>query len=176
MGAVRVSLKDAGVVCLFVVGLIFILYALLVPSVVSGVHWLITLSALLFLVALPAIYESLRRTRIVAARGVVTLMGVAMITIVASDVSLALSLLSRFNHEVTYAVANAMFIISVIAIGILALRGVLFKWFGDLSILTGVVGLSTYLPGVPWFLPMLSLMLLGLWSLALGFNVHELSR
>ena len=176
MGAVRVGLKDAGVVCLFVVGLIFILYALLVPSVVSGVHWLITLAALLFLVALPAINESLRRTRIVAAKGVVALMGVAMITIVASDVSLALSLLSRFNHEVTYAVANAMFIISVIAVGILALRGVLFKWFGDLSILTGVVGLSTYLSGVPWFLPMLSLMLLGLWSLALGFNVHKLAR
>ena len=176
MGVDRVSLKDTGIICIFADGLIFIFYATFVPSVVSGIHWLITVAAILFLVALPTIYQPLHRPGRVAAKVVVGLIAAAMITIIASDLFFTLSLFSGFEHDVTYTLGNAMFIISIMALGVMALRGVLFKWFGDLSILTGLVGVSTYIPGSPTFLPMISLILIGLWSLSLGFNVWKLAK
>ena len=166
------TMVKVGVVCLVVNGLIFLFYALLVPVVVSGVHWLITLAALLFLFALPAIYQSFHKVPNLVAKAVVLLLGLAMTILILSDVLFALSVLSGVNHDMAYALGSGVFILCVLAVGVLALKGAYFKWLGDLSILTGVVGLLTYVVGGGGFLPILSLMLLGLWSLAFGLNIR----
>lgn len=180
MNISKVDLKRTGSVCVFVNGVIFLFYALFVPSLVRGVHWLITLVAILFIVALPAIYHSLRKGHRIAAKVIVALLGFAMLVIIISDLLFTASVLSRLSHDLAYALGNALFVISVFAIGLVALKGRFFKWFGYLSILTAIVGLSTYIsaslpPGtIP--LPMASLLLLGLWSLAFGFNITRLSK
>jgi hypothetical protein len=176
----KTSLNKIGSVCLFVNGFIFLFYALFVPAIVHGVHWLITLVAILFIVALPAIYDSLRPVQKVAAKVVVALLGFAMIVIIVSDLLFASSVLPGLSHDLAYASGNALFIICLLAIGVMALKGQFFKWFGYLSILTAIIGLSTYIstsiPQGSISLPMASLLLLGLWSLAFGFNMRRLAK
>jgi hypothetical protein len=165
-------------------GFIFLFYALFVPEYVREVHWLITLAAILFVVALPAIHHSLRRVRKVATKVVVVLWGFAMVVIIVSDVLFASSFLSTLNHDLTYALGSAVFVICVLVIGVLTLKPIFYKWFGYLSIVTGIIGLATYLPPPIFPTPLLlflllstlSLLLLGLWSLALGFNLRKLAK
>jgi hypothetical protein len=170
------NLKGIGSVCLFAAGIIFLFYALFVPAFLHGVHWLITLVAILFLVAVPAIYDWLLQLQKVAAKVVAALLVVAMAVIIVSDLLFALSFLSRMNHDLSYAIGNAVFTISLFVIGVTDLRGRFFKWFGDLSILTAIVGLSTYIPQVPSLLSIASLLLLGVWSLAFGFVIRKLCK
>jgi hypothetical protein len=169
------NLKEIGSVFLFAAGIIFLFYALFVPAFLRGVHWLITLGAILFLVALPAIYHSFLQVQKVAAKIVGALLGVAMVVIIVADILFALSFISRLNHDLAYALGNGVFTISQFAIGVTALKGRYFKWFGDLSILTAIVGFSTYFPQVPSLLSMASLLILGAWSLTFGFVIRKLS-
>ena len=171
----KLNIKKIGSICLFVNGLIFLFYALTVPAFVHGVHYLITLAAILFIVALPAIYDSLLHVRKVAAKVVVAMLGFAMIVIIVSDLLFALTFLSALSHDLAYALGNAVLVISVLAIGVIALKGAFLKWFGYLSILTAIIGLSAYIPGAG-LLSVVSLLLLGLWSLAFGFNLSKLSK
>jgi len=176
MSISKANLKKIGSTCLFVNGFIFLFYALFVPAFVHGVHWLITLVAILFLLSLPAIYHSLHRVHGGAEKVVVALLGLAMVVIIASDLLFALSILSGLSHELAYALGNAVFIICIFAIGAIALKGRFLKWFGYLSILTGIIGLPTYVPQAPSLLPTISLLLLGFWSLAFGFNITKLRK
>jgi hypothetical protein len=58
----------------------------------------------------------------------------------------------------------------------MALKGRFFKWFAYLSIVTAIIGLLTYLPQAPTLLSTISVLLLGLWSLALSFNITKLRK
>jgi len=163
------NLNVAGACCLFVNGLIFVFYAVSVPGFIKGVHWLITLAAVLFIVALPAIYRSLGRVHKSAVRLITAAFGVGMVLIVVSDVLLVSSLLSKLTHDLFYAFGNALFVISLFAIGVLSWKE---KWLGILSLVTGIVGVLTYIPGaLLLFVP--SLLLLGLWSFAMGFVLRR---
>jgi len=175
----KIDLKKIGSICLLVNGFIFLFYALTVPTFVQGVHWLITLAAILFIVALPAIYYSLLRVkkgrvRKGAVKIVVALFGVAMLLIILSDLLFVVAFLSALNHDFAYAAGNMLFIICLLAIGVMALKGAFFKWFGYLSIIAAVIGLSTYIPQAVSVLSTVSLLLIGLWSLAFGFNISKL--
>jgi len=172
----KVDLKKIGSICLFVNGFIFLFYALAVPVLVPGVHWLITLSAILFIVALPAVYGWLRRLREVAAKIVVALLGFAMIVIIVSDLLFALAFLSALSHDLAYASGNALFIICLLAIGLITLKETRFKWFGYLTILAAIIGVSTYIPQAAGLLSTFSLLLIGLWSLAFGFIILKLIK
>jgi len=164
-----------GTACLFVNGIILLFYALLVPAFVRGIHWLITLAAILFLAAIPTIYQSTRRAHKVAAKVVAVLFAIGMIVIIISDLSFTLSFLTRLTHDLAYALGNAVFVIGVLILGLMTLKGtVLYKWVAYLSIITGIVGLATYLPLPSSLLSTFALLLLGLWSLALGFNILKL--
>jgi hypothetical protein len=177
MNVGKVNLTKIGAACLFVNGIILLFYALLVPAFVRGTHWLITLVAILFLVAIPTIYHSIRRAHEVAAKVVAVLFAFGMIVIIASDLSFTLSFVTRFSHDLAYALGNAVFVIGVLILGLITLKGtVLYKWVAYLSIITGIVGLATYLPLPSSLLSTFALLLLGLWSLALGFNIHKLSK
>jgi len=105
------NLSLAGACYLFVNGLIFVFYGVSVPGFIRGVHWLITLAAVLFMVALPAIYRSLGRVHKSAARLVTAAFGAGMVLIVTSDVLFVSSLLSRLAHELFYAFEKALFVI-----------------------------------------------------------------
>ena len=172
----KVNPSKFGAACLFVNGIILLFYALLVPAFVRGVHWLITLVAILFLVAIPAIYNSIRRVKKVAAIVAAALFAFGMVAIIVSDLLFAASLLARFSHDLTYLLGNALFVIGVLIIGLVALKGPLYKWVAYLSIVTGIVGLATYLPQVSGPLSTFSLLLLGLWSLAVGYNIRKLRK
>jgi hypothetical protein len=172
----KASLKKVGSVCLFVDGFILLFYGLFVPVFVHGIHWLITLLAILFLIALPAIYRSLAQVQKVVAKVVVVLLGVAMMVLVLSDLLFVQSFLSGLGHDLAYALGNVLLLICLFAIGVIALKGVFFKWFGYMSILTAIIGLATYLPQVPSFLYTVSLLLLGLWCLAFGFNILKVAK
>ena len=168
MARSKSNFAKAGMGCFVVNGLIFIFYAISVPSFVTRVHWLITLAAILFLVALPMIRLSLKKAGKHAADAVIISFGAGMFVIVISDLAFALSIVGGFAHDVTYAFGNALFILSLIGIGVLALKTKLPKWVGALSIIVGLIGLLTYAP-VPPLVPTLSLFLIGVWSLAMGF-------
>jgi hypothetical protein len=169
-------LSKVGSVCLFVNGFIFLFYALFVPVLVYGVHWLITLVAILLLVALPAIYHLFCRVHKVAARVVVVLLGLAMIVILVSDLLFLLSIVSRANHDLVYALGNALFIACLFIIGVTASRARFFKWFGCLSLITAIIALSTYFPQGRGLIFTVSLLLLATWSFGLGFNILKLRK
>jgi 4-amino-4-deoxy-L-arabinose transferase-like glycosyltransferase len=76
-----------------VYGIVIFFYALLVPPFVQGVHWLITLAAILFLAAIPTIYYSTRRAHEAAAKIVGGLFAFGMIAIIVADLLFALSFL-----------------------------------------------------------------------------------
>lgn len=159
MNVSKLNPTKIGTACLFLNGIILLFYALLVPTFVQGVHWLITLAAILFLAAIPTIYHSTRRAHKVAAKVVAVLFAIGMIVIIASDLSFTLSSITRLSHDLAYALGNAVFVIGVLILGLITLKGkVLYKWVAYLSSL-----LSTF-----------ALLLLGLWSLALGFNILKL--
>ncbi len=178
----NVSPNEIGAACLCVNGAILLLYGLLVPTFVGGVHWLITLAVILFIVAIPAIYHSVRRIGRVAAGVVAALFVFAMIDIIVSDILFALSSLTTPIHDLAYILGNAALVIAVLIFGFVALKGVFYKLVAYLSILTGVVGLESILaieanlPQAYALLSTASLVLLGLWSLAVGFNIHKLSN
>jgi hypothetical protein len=165
-----------GAACLFVNGIILLFYALFVPTFARGVHWLIFLAAILFILAVPAIYHSIRRLNRIAALVVAALFGVAMIAIIASDLLFVSSFLTALSRELTYALGNALFLIGVLTIGFVTFKGGFYKWVAYLSIITGLVGLASYIPQASGLLATLSLSLLGLWSLAVGFNIRKLSK
>ena len=172
----KVNQTKIGAACLFVNGIILLFYALFVPTFLRGVHWLITLAAILFLATIPAIYLSIQRVNRVAAAVVAALFAFGMIAIIVSDLLFALSFLTRFSHDLTYLLGNALFVIGVLITGLVALKGVFYKWVAYLSIVTGVVGLATNLPQVLGLLSTIPLSLLGLWSLAVGFNITKLAK
>jgi len=170
------EIVSIGMVCLFVDGLILISYAIAVPFFVRGVHWLVTVAVLLFMTALPAIHHTLAKNRKRSKQSrslkfVAALYGVGMVAIIASDLLYALSLLGRLPHDVIYAIGNFLFILSLFGVGELGMKGSLPKWISVLSIVTGAVGLLTYAPGA-FLLQLPSLLLVGLWSLALSLNLR----
>src|SRR5208337_4110143 len=95
----KTNLAKIGTTCLFVNGIILLFYALLVPAFVRGVHWLITLVAILFLAAIPTIYHSTRRAHKVAVKVVAVLFAFGMLVIIASDLLFTLSFLTRLTHD-----------------------------------------------------------------------------
>jgi hypothetical protein len=169
------NLSGIGAVCLFVNGLIFIFYAIAVPAFIQhGVHGLITLAAVLFIVALPAIYHYLGRVHKGAAKAVTALFGLGMLLIVISDVLFMSSAFPRLTHDSIYAFGDALFVICLFAIGLLAWKGGFPKWLAILSILAGIIGVITYAPGAYLLLGNLpSLLLVGVWSLAMGFILRR---
>jgi len=166
------NLEATSALCLFVNGLIFVFYAISIPALIHGIHWLITLAAVLFIAALPAIYHYLGRIHKGAAKAATGLFGIGMVLIVASDLMFASSSLPRLTHDLVYVFGNALFVISLFAIGALAWKGGLPKWVGVLSIVTGIIGLLTYVPGA--FLVLVpSLLLLGAWSITMGYALRR---
>ncbi len=172
----KVTLTKIGIVCLFVNGIILLFYALLVPAVVRGVHWLITLAAILFLAAIPSIYHATRRAHELVARVVAALFAFGMVVIIVSDLLFVSSFLPRFSHDLAYALGNAVFVIGVLIFGLIALKAVLYKWVAYLSIITGILGLATYFPGLSSLLSTFPLLFLGLWSLAVALNIRKLRK
>jgi len=170
------NLRNIGSICLFVNGVILLFYAIVVLTFVHGVHWLITLVAVLFLVALPAIHHALIQARKGAARIISELLGAAMIIIIVSDLLFAQSILSLSNHAMVYALGNALFVISIIMIGVISLKSMFFKWFGYLSLLTGMIELVTYVPRIPSLLSAASLIMLAVWSFAFGLNLRKITK
>jgi hypothetical protein len=171
-----------GAGCLCENGVILLFYALFVPTFVSGVHWLITLAVILFIVAIPAIYLSVQRIGRVAASAVTALFSFAMAVIFVSDVLLASSVLTTPIHNLIYIPGNAALVIGVLVFGFIALKKLFYKWVAYLSILTGIIGLvsilaiAANLPQASAPLSTFSLVLLGLWSLSVGFNIDKLSN
>ena len=166
--------SSVGALCLFTNGLILMFYGVLVPTFVHDVHWLITLVAILFIIALPAINHYLSRVHKVAATAVAGLLGVGMLLILASDIMLVSALIPRFTHDLIYVLGNALFVVSLFAVGVLAWKGDFPKWLSVLSLVAGVVGALTYIPGVLLLLTFApSLLLVGVWSLAMGFIVRK---
>ena len=165
-------LNVVGAGCLFVNGLIFVVYAVSVPTFVRGIHWLITLAAVLFILAQPAIYHYLGGVDKNAAKSVTVLFGVGMGLIVTSDLLFVSSSIPRLTHDLLYAFGNALFIICLFAFGVLGLKGGLPKWLAVLSLVTGIIGLLTYVPGT-FLLLMPSLLLVGVWSFGMGFVVRR---
>jgi hypothetical protein len=172
----KVNQTKIGTACLFVNGIILLFYALFVPAFVRGVHWLITLVAILFLVAVPTIYHSTRRAHEVAAKVVAVLFAFGMIVIIVSDLLFSLSFLTAFSRNLAYVLGNAVFVIGVLIIGLVTLKAVFYKWVAYLSIITGIVGLAANLPQLSSLLSTFPLFLLGLWSLAVGFNIRKLRK
>jgi hypothetical protein len=173
MGISKSNLSGIGAGCLFVNGLIFIVYAIAVQvaAFIGGVHWLITLAAVLFIVALPAIYHYLSRLHKSAAKIVAGLFGVGMLLIVISDLLFLSSSVPRLTHDLIYVVGNGLFVICLFAIGVLAWKGSP-KWLGILSSVAGIVGILTYVPGA-YLLLGPSLLLVGIWSFAMGFALQR---
>ncbi len=172
----KVTLSKIGSACLFVNGIILLFYALFVPTFERGVHWLITLVAILFLAAIPSIYHFTRKAHKVAAKVVAVLFAFGMIVIIAADLLFTLSFLTRLPHDLAYALGNAVFVVGVLIFGLITLKAVRYKWVAYLSIITGIIGLATYLPLPLTFLPAISLLLLGLWSLGVGFKIRKLRK
>jgi len=171
MDVSKSNFQATSAVCLFVNGLIFVFYAISIPALIHGVHWLITLAAVLFIVALPAIYHYLGRINKGAAKAATGLFGLGMVLIVVSDVMFVSSSLPRLTHDLVYVFGNALFVISLFAIGALAWKKGFPKWLGALSVVTGIIGVLTYVPGA--FLVLVpSLLLLGAWSFTMGFALR----
>jgi len=92
--------------------------------------------------------------------------------IILSDILLVSSLIPRFTHDLIYVFGNGLFVISLFVIGIVSWKENLPKWVSILSLVTGIVGIFTYVPGaVLLFMP--SLLLVGVWSLAMGFTLRK---
>jgi hypothetical protein len=172
----KLNASKIGAACLFVTGIILVFYALFVPAFVRGVHWLITLVAILFLVAIPALYDSTRRANKIAARGIAVLFAFGMIVIIVADLLFALSFLATVDHDLVYVLGNSVFVTGVLIFGLVTLKAVFQRWVAYLSIITGIVGLATNLPQQSSLLSTFSLLLLGLWSVAVGFNIHKLAK
>jgi hypothetical protein len=166
------NLKAIASICLFVNGLIFLFYAIAVPTFVRGVHWLITLAALLFIVVLPAIFHYLSKVHKSAAKAVTLLFGLGMALIVISDALYVSSLVPRLSHDLVYAFGNGLFVISLFAIGILVWKGGFPRWLAIVSLVTGVVGVLTYVPGA-YLLLVPSLLLVAVWCFAMGFVLRK---
>ena len=176
MSRSKSEIVSIGIFCLFVNGLILISYAVAVPFFVRGVHWLVTIAAILFIAGLPAIYHTLRKSRKRRKQSrplgvVAALYGVGMAAIIASDILYGLSLLGRLPHDVSYAAGNFLFILSLFGIGELGMNGALPKWLSVFSLVTGAVGLLTYAPGT-FLLQSPSLLLVGVWSFAMSFSLR----
>ena len=152
--------------------MIFIFYGVAVPAFLRGVHVLITLAAVLYLLALPSIDHYLSRVHKGAAKAVAILFGVGMVLIISSDALLMSSIIPRFTHDLTYVFGNGLFVISLFVIGVLTWKGNFPKWLSILSLVTGIVGVLTYFPGA-FLLFMPSLLLVGVWSLAMGFTLRR---
>jgi hypothetical protein len=172
----KVTLAKIGSACLFANGIILLFYTLLVPAFVRGVHWLITLAAVLFLAAIPAIYHFTRKAHKVAAKVVAVLLAFGMIVIIAADLLFTITSLTRLTHDLAYALGNAVFVVGVLIFGLITLKVVHYRWVAYLSMSTGIIGLATYLPLPSTFLPTISLLLLGLWSLGVGFKMRKLRK
>ena len=166
------NLTGIGAACLLANGLIFIFYALSVPAFVHGVHWLITLTAVFFIVALSGLYNYLSRGYKNAALAVAALIGGGMGLIVLSDILLISSLIPRFTHDLIYVFGNGLFVISLFVIGVVSWKENLPKWVSILSLVTGIVGVFTYVPGAVLLL-VPSLLLVGVWSLAMGITLRK---
>ena len=163
------NLSGIGAVCLLVNGVIFIFYALTAPF---DVHWLITLAAVLFIVALPAIYYYLGRVHKGAAKAVTVLFGIGMLLIVLSYVLFVSSSLPTSDLIYFQVYGDALLAICLFAIGVLAWKGGFPKWLAILSIVTGIIGVLAYVLNT-FLLVAPSLLLVGVWSLAMGFTLRR---
>jgi len=170
------NLNLIGSACLFVNGIIFLFYALLVPTYVRSVHGLITLAAVLFAVAILPLYYALRRVHKLGSKVAASLFGIAIIIFIVFDLLLTLSSVTPLDHAIAYVAGNLLFIIGILVAGVIMLKGVFYKWVGYLSIVTGILGLVTNLSQAPGLLSTFSLLLLGVWSLAVGFNIKKLAK
>jgi hypothetical protein len=170
------DLYTIGSACFLVNGIIFIFYALLVPAYVRSVHGFITLAAVLYLVAIPSLYNALHKIHRVGSRLFALLFGVGMLILILFDVLFVLSSITAVEYAGAYVAGNLLFLIGVLLAGALMLKGVFYRWVAYLGIIAGIVGLAIYLPqaagSVAWF----SLLLLGIWSLAVGFNILKLAK
>jgi len=71
-----------------------------------------------------------------------------------------------------YAFGNGLFVISLFAIGILVWKGGFPRWLAIVSLVTGVVGVLTYVPGA-YLLLVPSLLLVAVWCFAMGFVLRK---
>ena len=140
------DLHSIGSACFLVNGIIFLLYALLVPAYLHSVHELITLAAVLYLVAIPSLYYALHKIHEVGSKVVLLLIGLGMVILILSDLLLVISSITAFDHAIAYAAGNLLFLIGVLTAGVLMLKGVSYRWVAYLSIIAGIVGLATYIP------------------------------
>ena len=92
--------------------------------------------------------------------------------IILSDILLVSSLIPRFTHDLIYVFGNGLFVISLFVIGVVSWKENLPKWVSILSLVTGIVGVFTYVPGAVLLVP--SLLLVGVWSLAMGFTLRKI--
>jgi hypothetical protein len=173
---VEKDLNTVGGACFLVNGIIFIFYAVLVPAYVHSVHGLITLAAVLYLFAIPSLYYALHRVHQVGSKGVALLFGVSMLILILSDLLLVSSSITALSHAIAYVAGNLLFLIGVLIAGALMLKGVFYRWVAYLSIIVGIVGLATYFPQAAGSTAWVSLLLLGVWSLAVGFNIRKLVK
>ena len=141
-----------------------------------SVHGLITLTALLFGVAALPLYNALRGLHEVGSKMAAVLIEIAVIVFIASDILLTAGAISAFYHAVAYVAGNLLFIIGVLTSGTIMLKGFFYRWVGYLSLVTGLVGLITNIPPPSTMLTTAALFLLGLWSLAVGYNLHQLRK
>jgi hypothetical protein len=95
-----------------------------------------------------------------------------MILIIISDILFMSSPLPRLTHDLIYVAGNALFVISLFAIGVLAWKGSFPKWLAIVSIVAGIFGVLTYLPGA-FLLLVPTLLLVGVWSFAMGFTLRK---
>lgn len=102
--------------------------------------------------------------------------GVHWLITLAADLLFTLSFLARLSHDLAYALGNAIFVIGVLVLGVITLKMARYKWVAYLSIITGIIGLASYLPLPSNLLSTISLLLLGLWSLGVGFSIRKLRK
>jgi hypothetical protein len=170
------DLYTIGSACFLVNGIIFLFYALLVPAYLRSVHGLITLAAVLYLIAIPSLYYALHKVHQVGSKVVALLFGVGMLIFILFDLLFVLSSITAFDHAIAYVAGNLLFLIGVLVAGALMLKGVFYRWIAYLSIIAGIVGLATYIPQTAGSVAGFSLLLLGIWSLAVGFNIRKLAK
>jgi hypothetical membrane protein len=99
-----------------------------------------------------------------------------MVILILSDLLLVTSSITAFDHAIAYAAGNLLFLIGVLTAGTLMLKGVFYRWVAYLSIISGIVGLASYIRQAASSVPASALLVLGIWSLAVGLNIRKLEK
>jgi hypothetical protein len=170
------ELYPIGSACFLLNGIILFVYALSVPTYVRSVHGLITLTAVLFGVAAFPLYYALHGLHENGSKVTAFLMEVAIVIFVVADVVFTLGSITAVIHAIAYVAGNILFTAGVLISGMIMLRGVFYRWVGYISIIAGLVGLVTNIPPPSDMLTRGALFLLAAWSVAVGYNMHALSK